>query len=66
MSNGCKIIIMREHLRGEDNHIVFSIRIRKETADRLDEVLRQADISRNELICRCIDYALGNIEIVEQ
>ena len=42
--------------------INISIRIDSETLRNIDELATKIDISRNEFIVQCIDYALKNIE----
>lgn len=61
-----KLKIQRKsHLRGEDGYKIFSIRVKEETVDKLDEISRQTDRSRNELINIMIDYAIENCEITD-
>lgn len=50
-------------LRGEDGHKVFSIRVREETANKLDEISAATNRSRNELINIMLDFCLDNYEI---
>lgn len=40
---------------------VISIRINVDLLSAVDETAAQSDISRNELIVQCIEYALNNI-----
>ncbi len=40
---------------------VISIRIDNETLKKVDKVSFDSDISRNELIVQCIEYALKNM-----
>ena len=40
---------------------IISIRISTKKIDKIDEIAGKIDISRNELINQCIDYALENI-----
>jgi len=42
--------------------LVVSIRMDINRINRIDEIASQIDISRNELINQCIEYALNNIE----
>ena len=42
---------------------VISIRIDKDMLDVVDSIANEADISRNEMIIQCIDYALKNSKI---
>jgi len=39
---------------------VISIRIDKDMLDVVDGMANETDISRNEMIIQCIDYALKN------
>lgn len=39
---------------------VISIRLDVEMLKNIDELAKQTDISRNEIIVQCIDYALKN------
>ena len=41
---------------------VISIRIDLNVLNTIDEISNKIDISRNELIVQCIDYALKNIK----
>lgn len=61
-----KIILKRSTLRGEDGHKVFSIRIKKETYDKLDKICAETNHSRNELIGMFLDYAIEHCEIVDE
>lgn len=45
---------------------VVSARLPDAMIERLDEVAKQTGRTRNELIQMCIDFALENIEILEQ
>ena len=41
---------------------VISIRIDADTLKIIDEMANDTDISRNEMIVQCIDYALKNLK----
>ena len=41
---------------------VISVRIDKELLDRIDAVASQSDLSRNEIICQSIEFALDNTD----
>lgn len=45
---------------------VVSVRIPDETIHTLDELAKNTGRARNELIVKCIDYALSNLEIVDE
>ena len=42
---------------------VISIRIDREILNIIDNIANETDISRNEMIIQCIEYALNNSEI---
>lgn len=42
--------------------LVISIRINIDTLEKIDQEAAKYDISRNELITQCIEYALNNME----
>ena len=58
-----KLIINKKSLKGEDGYKTFSIRIKEETVVRLDELSKETNRSRNELINILIDYAIENSEV---
>ncbi len=53
-------------LKGDDGYKTFSIRIRKETSDKLDELSAKTGHSRNALISNLLQMALNNIEIKDE
>ena len=58
-----KLIINKKSLKGEDGYKTFSIRIKEETVADLEELSRQTNRSRNELINILLDYAIKNSEV---
>lgn len=46
--------------------IVISIRLNLDKVEQLDKIASKTDISRNQLINQCIDYALKNIDFKKQ
>ena len=48
--------------KGEDGTKTFSIHIKQETVDRIDELARKTDRSRNELIGMLLDFGLDHCE----
>ncbi len=58
-----KLVINKKGLKGEDGHRTFSIRIKQETVERLDNLSKATNRSRNDLIGILLDYALDNCEI---
>jgi len=53
---------MKEFKPIKTEKIVISIRIDVETLKNIDNLSAKTDISRNELIIQCIDYALENFK----
>ncbi len=41
---------------------VISVRIDKELLDKIDKVATESDLSRNEIICQSIEFALNNTD----
>lgn len=58
-----KLIINKKSLKGEDGYKTFSIRIKEETVAKLDDLSKQTNRSRNELINILLDYAIENSEV---
>lgn len=58
-----KLRIMPKLPKGEDGYKTFSIRIKNETAGRLDQLALYSGRSRNELIGILLEYAIENCEI---
>ena len=59
-----KLIIYPKRAKGEDGYKTFSIRIKDETVQRLDELASATNRSRNELIGILLDYAIVLCNIV--
>jgi len=51
-------------LRGADGYKTFSVRIRAEIIDKIDDISKQTGRSRNELIGMLLDFSLKNSEVV--
>jgi len=51
--------------RKDDNYSVFSIRLKNDIVEKLDEIAKNTNRSRNEIINICLTYALDNIEFEE-
>ena len=60
-----KLIITKKP-KGEDGHKVFSIRIKDETLERLDEIAKKTNRSRNDLINMLLDYGMDNCEVCDK
>ena len=57
------LIIKKKQLKGEDGYKTFSIRIKDETVSALDNLSKETNRSRNELINLLLQFALQNCEI---
>ncbi|MBQ8393473.1 MAG: ribbon-helix-helix protein, CopG family [Clostridia bacterium] len=56
-------LIIKKRLKGEDGYKTFSIRIKDETTEKLNELAITTNRSRNELINILLDYAMENCEV---
>lgn len=53
----------RNPLKGEDGSKVISVRIKDETIHRLDELAKEINRSRNEIIGILLEFGLDNVEV---
>lgn len=58
-----KLVISKKNLRGDDGYKTFSVRIKDETVNDLDELSKKTNRSRNELINILLNYAIENCEV---
>lgn len=58
-------ITKKSNLKGDDGYKTFSVRIKEETVEKLEEISQQTNRSRNELINMMLDYSIENYEITE-
>ena len=58
-----KLTITPKPPRGEDGYRTFSIRIREETVEELEDISSKTGRTRNELIGTLLEFALKNYEI---
>ena len=49
-----------------NDKIVISIRLEETKLNKIDELASSVDISRNELINQCIEYALNNLDLKKE
>ena len=61
-----KLIIHPKRAKGDDGYKTFSIRIKDELADRLNQISAQTGHSRNELIGMFLEYALEHCTISDK
>ena len=65
MSDKLKIS-KRSNIKGDDGYKVFSIRIKEEIVNKLDELSKGTNRSRNELINIMLEYGINNCEITDK
>lgn len=58
--------VLKIYPRGEDGYRTFSVRVKKATVAKIDEIAAKTDRSRNELIGIFLEYALDHHRIVEE
>ncbi|MBD5138972.1 MAG: ribbon-helix-helix protein, CopG family [Ruminococcus sp.] len=58
-------ISKRTTLKGEDGYKTFSIRIKDETVERLDQIASETNRYRNEIINMMLEFGIENCEITE-
>jgi len=56
-------LIIEKKLKGEDGYKTFSIRIKDETVEKLEELAKKSNRSRNDLINMLLDYAIKYAEV---
>lgn len=58
-------ISKRSNIKGEDGYKVFSVRIKDETVEMLEDIAKKTNRSRNELINMMLEFGINNCEITE-
>ncbi len=61
--SGTLKISKRSNIKGDDGYKVFSIRIREKVVENLDNIAKETNRSRNELINLMLEFAINNCEI---
>ena len=56
-------ITKKSSVKGEDGYKVFSVRVKEETIEKLDELSAATNRSRNELINLILEFGVENCEI---
>ena len=57
------IISKKSSVKGEDGYKIFSVRLKEETVEKLNEIAKQTNRYRNDLINLFLEFALDNYEI---
>lgn len=63
--NNDSLVVTPKRPKGDDEHKVFSIRIKEDTVNRIDKIVSMTGRSRNELIGIFLEYALEHCEVGE-
>lgn len=50
----------------KNEKVVISIRIEQEKLNIIDEIAKRTDISRNEVINQCLEYAINNSDFKDE
>ena len=58
-------ITKKQPRKGEDGHKVVSVRMRDETIARLEDLARETNRSRNELINMLLEAALDDVLVTD-
>ena len=58
-----KLVIAKKSLRGEDGYKTFSIRVKDETVEALEHIVKMTNRSRNEIVNILLDFAIAHAEI---
>ena len=56
-------LVITKKLRGDDGYRVFSVRIKVDTFDHINELAEETGRTRNELIGMLLDFALEHSEV---
>lgn len=59
-------LLITKKLRGDDGYRVFSVRLRTDTLDRINDLAEDTGRTRNELIGMLLDFALEHSEVVSE
>lgn len=60
------LIIKVKHPKGDDGYKIFSIRLKTELINKIDDMTVKTGRSRNELITIFLEYAINNSKIVDE
>lgn len=56
-----KLIVFPKQFRGES--VVISVRLPKDMVEAVDAIVKRTGRNRNEVIQKCLIFALNNLEI---
>ena len=58
-----KLVISSKKFRGDSS--VVSVRLPNDMIQKLDAIAEQTGRTRNEIIQKCLDYSIQNIEVTD-
>ncbi len=58
-----KLVIHPKRAKGDDGYKTFSVRVREDIVQRIDEISAQTGRSRNELIGTFLEYAVDRCTV---
>ncbi len=58
-----ELVIHPKRAKGEDGYRIFSIRVKEELLERINDIALQTGYSRNELIGRFLEFAVDHCTI---
>ncbi len=61
-----KLVLHPKRAKGEDGYRIFSVRIREELVERINQISAQSGYSRNELIARFLEYAVDRCVVEDK
>ena len=61
-----RLVISPKHAKGEDGFKTFSIRIRENLVEKINDISAQTGYSRNELIGKFLEYAVERCVVAEK
>ena len=56
----------RSHLKGDDGHKTFSIRVKNETFEELERLVTETALSRNAIINIMLEFGIKNCVIEDK
>lgn len=60
------LILRPKHAKGEDGYKTFSIRIKEELVEQINDIAAKTGYSRNELIGKFLEYAADHCTILDK
>ena len=64
--NNENLILRPKRAKGEDGYKTFSIRVKEELVEKINDISAQTGYSRNELIGRFLEYAVGHCTVLDK